>query len=964
MNEKVITYLFLLYLVGFILPACDDHRSTEVAQKIEEKGKAEELSKLLSDAIDKSDLNAVKEAIGKGAAVQGLLPNGQSPLMHTLQRANVYENNGKIISNNNGEIADYLLDVGANPNEMAADGTTPLLVCSFSNHITLAQTLIRHGANANLATKAYEGKTPLMLAIDNGSEPLVNSLLSNGAEAEAVDATGKSVWEHVKEEAARNEVNIDGSDSWDIAYQLKSYGANLLQESTTPPIFTAVLTHNTELLKKLIAGKANINEQTTGGITPAMLAAARGYTDALGELVQAGANLNLRNQYGDTAISLAVMFNHHEAAAMLMEKGALVNSRNNREGLTPLMLAVRWADIPMIDLLVKHQANIETKDDAGFTALMHSIYHCEEAAALHLLELGANPNCCTGLEIGSALHLACSPVSCNAAIVRSLLQHGAKVDAEDNDRQQPLGTAVEFGYSELAEILIAAGADVNHRDKLLRTPIMRTNSAECIKLLLAHQAELNAKTARGLNALMYAALYGHSKCITPLVHAGLNVDETEYSVDNFNALMYAIKPLDIARFGQCDCIQQLLLNGANVNFHTGGNLDKTPLTYAAELNNLAVVKLLLDAGADVNMAEQTEDGMSPILYAAQNGNMEMVELLIERGAKLDRLSQSGYSALVGAVGKGNTELARYMLDRGISPNFGRTYSGFSPLALAAAQGNEDMVSMLLSAGADWKIQDRLGKNAYDNAKNERVSAMIAAKGGHPAAEKTADKPKTKPPLCHAVEDNSLLVVVHIMRIDKGKTNVNEVDANGNTPLLLCKSFEIAMILLESGADPNKANAITGETPLCRAIQLGDVDMVELLIHYGADIDKRSAHGISPIKQAFVMHRPSCAALLLKKGAEYKSDLISIASLAVLSGCPQSLQLLLDRGLSPNQADNGQTLLMEAALGGNTECVEMLLKAGADPKAVDQRGKTAYSYALIGENLKLMDLLYKVTIERK
>jgi hypothetical protein len=90
------------------------------------------------------------------------------------------------------------------------------------------------------------------------------------------------------------------------------------------------------------------------------------------------------------------------------------------------------------------------------------------------------------------------------------------------------------------------------------------------------------------------------------------------------------------------------------------------LGLAVRSAHLGILRLLLDGGADVNLRSKDRDN-SPLMDAAAEGLFEIVQELILRGAGLTGLSRNGQNALVLAIGKGAQDVAGVLLDAGADP---------------------------------------------------------------------------------------------------------------------------------------------------------------------------------------------------------------------------------------------------------------------------------------------------------
>ena len=125
---------------------------------------------------------------------------------------------------------------------------------------------------------------------------------------------------------------------------------------------------------------------------------------------------------------------------------------------------------------------------------------------------------------------------------------------------------------------------------------------------------------------------------------------------------------------------------------------------------------------------------------------------------------------------------------------------------------------------------------------------------------------------------------------------------------------------------------TQTTPLIMASICGSADIVEILIRFGADVNKTDEFGGTPLLWASFWNHPQIVALLIGKGADVnRANNKGITPLYWAScwGFVEIVDILLRAGANPNQADiNGRTPLNVATERNFTKIVEILIKAGA------------------------------------
>ncbi|WP_435640619.1 ankyrin repeat domain-containing protein [Micavibrio aeruginosavorus] len=108
----------------------------------------------------------------------------------------------------------------------------------------------------------------------------------------------------------------------------------------------------------------------------------------------------------------------------------------------------------------------------------------------------------------------------------------------------------------------------------------------------------------------------------------------------------------LASIGNTEFLQLSMNNGANINAETNW-FKKTPLMYAAQMNDAESIKFLITHGANVNAKTDSskngcyhlkQDYRTPLMYAAENGDEKTIRLLIDAGARLDDVDSNGNSA--------------------------------------------------------------------------------------------------------------------------------------------------------------------------------------------------------------------------------------------------------------------------------------------------------------------------------
>ena len=620
-----------------------------------------------------------------------------------------------------------LINHGADTNALNRIEQMPLhTAAEWSDDSKICEILLEHGAKINAADEA--GNQPLHLACYQGCTEAVKLMVSCGANTNAVNKCGQTPLH-----AAAERLNDDCPELCEI---LLKHGAkiNAVNEDGNQPFHMACKRGHTETGIVLLNHGPNVTCQYQN--MERTFAADFTQTLALKATRAIEGGGSASQSLLTCLLYWAVYNGNHKDIHLLLKLGANPNGLADDHSIypTPLHIAVnRKEDSPELSqILIDHGSDIDTVDESGNHALhlSSSLGHTETVK--WLVTHTTNVNGVNGLGLTSLL-AAVKAETARPELCETLLQHGARTDAVDEDGNQPLHLACRRDHVEIVDILLSNEASLNAANKYGQTPlhtaaISEKDSPGMCEVLLKHGANINAVDKDGNQPLHLACRMDNSKTGDLLLCNGAMTNEPNKQGETALHIVAGRR-----KVSQTLC-KDLLEQGARLD--AADKNGKQPLHIACEKENVAVGELLLSSGADILALDS--HGNTPnldklLMAAVENGCtcINACQLILEKGANPNYIGENGIQPLTVAVEKRNTELCCLLLHRGASIPINGRKELDEALCHAMDRNMTDLIRLLLSHGVNIRLA-RIGEQTVwersEESGTQDMACLLRAAG--------------------------------------------------------------------------------------------------------------------------------------------------------------------------------------------------------------------------------------------
>lgn len=261
-------------------------------------------------------------------------------------------------------------------------------------------------------------------------------------------------------------------------------------------------------------------------------------------------------------------------------------------------------------------------------------------------------------------------------------------------------------------------------------------------------------------------------------------------------------------------------------------------------------------------------------------------------------------------------------------------NGFTRLHMAVQGNMPNVVERLLLKNADWRLKSN----------NNETAVRIAVELGFVEIVKL---------FCNAGVDMD----------DQTHKSSNALE---NLPLFLCAvhnaHLDVVKVLIAHGMDPSARLSDGTSGVHMSSIYDFDLEMLELLIHNGVDVNMRTIAKVTALGLASRNDNLKGMQLLLNKGADVGAKNIdgdTPLHLAMYGGYKENIQLLLEHGADMYIRNENGISPLDSASCTNVVCMYTLIQYGVDFERRDGGRKTPFLNAVKHRNYKVVQLLMTV-----
>ena len=414
----------------------------------------------------------------------------------------------------------------------------------------------------------------------------------------------------------------------------------------------------------LLRGDKKLAKAGTFDIQTLHFSAQTGDIKLIKQFYESGSSIEVRDSKGQTVLFHAIKAKQIKVIRWLLETAKANVHAVDKDGLSPLHIAVRCNNFDAVSLLLNFEADVNARSGLHL-------------APIHLIENDKGTN-----------------------ILKLLLDKSANIEATTKDGTRLVHIAASNGTEaiKLFREAVSRGANLYATRFNGDTPAHCAASSGCEKALRILKSEsvdyLQCRNVEGYTPLMSATQHGHTEVMAFLLENGASL-----SVTDINGL--SLTELSI-KWGNPEAINVLQAHGAefdalNTNRNSGDTVH--PIWEAVRDGQHAALLQLIKGGFSANFTSKEHIGL--LQRALESGNVKAAAVLLESGASVDAKDNYGWTALHSAAFGGSIPCMLIVLQK-TNNIYPIDNQGWTPLDIAHFYDFKEIAKLLDREG---KVKD-------------------------------------------------------------------------------------------------------------------------------------------------------------------------------------------------------------------------------------------------------------------
>lgn len=381
------------------------------------------------------------------------------------------------------------------------------------------------------------------------------------------------------------------------------------------------------------------------------------------------------------------------------------------------------------------------------------------------------------------------------------------------------------------------------------------------------------------------------------------------------------------------------------------NQGDTPLMVASGSGNLKIIEYLLQIGCDPH--QRNNIGENAATFAAENGQLDTLKFLDKEGIDLTVVNTRGENTLIFAAKNGHVACVSYLLERGIPVDL-KDNQGKTAFQRALEASRFEIADLLVTQSTANEIDQAL----IDAVKRGDL-ASVQWLVGHGASLSVRDNFQQMTPMLLAAHMGNIKLIDYFLSLDPSP--LHDKDSEGDNALFVAiKSRQTFLVehIVARGLFPLEERNAKGKTPLLAAAEVNSDVLVEFLHKEGGSLEAQDNEGNTAfhlllakgyLGDAMSYIHTHSPALILKKNHKEESPLHT----AIIHKRTYEIEKMLGLvALEPKikkefieaKDEQGNTPLLSAVACQNFEAIPLLLAAGADVLAKNDKAQSVITIA--------------------